>query len=156
MTTTNVTENLYTKRILAYWLSLSVGYIFPLLYFFITAGITKQTTKWVMPTLIAGIFLISKLTSDISTWTKTWQPSFWKGLVRALPKILLFFILMTLGFSLKYLVERQIDASFNAYFESVIVLFGGQAVGAIIGAFHLKYLELDLISKGYVLGVVNK
>ena len=41
------------------------------------------------------------------------------------------------------------------YFETVLVLFGGIAVGSVIEAFHLKYKELDLIAKGY-LGVVNK
>lgn len=149
-------EHLYLKRVLTYWLAVAVGYIFPFMYFFITAGVTKQASKWVMPTLIAGIFLFAKLTTDIRDWTKTWQPSLWKGLLIATPKILLFMILISIGLVLKGLVERQIEASFYVYFETVIVLFGGQALGAIIAAFHLKYYQLDLIAKGYVLGVVNK
>lgn len=148
--------NLYTKRIVSYWLAIVVGYVFPLLYFFITAGVTKQATKFVLPTLIAGIFLFAKLTGDIKEWTKSWQPSFWKGLLIASPKILLFIILISIGLILKWLVEKQIEASFRSYFETVLVLFGGQALGAIINAFHLMYYQLDLISKGYVLGVVNK
>lgn len=149
-------EHLYLKRVLTYWLAVAVGYIFPFVYFFITAGVTKQASRWVLPTLIAGIFLFTKLTTDVQKWTKTWQPSFWKGLLIASPKILLFMILISMGLVLKWLVERQIETSFYVYFETVIVLFGGQSIGAIIGAFHLKYQQLDLIDKGYVLGVVNK
>lgn len=148
--------NLYRKRVITYWLALAIGYIFPLAYFYISAGVTKQATKWVMPTLIAGIFLVSRLTSDVKRWTSTWQPSIWKGLLLALPKIILFMILVTVGLVLKWLVENQIEATFYVYFETVFVIFGGQALGAIIDAFHLKYYQLDLISKGYVLGVVNK
>jgi hypothetical protein len=74
----------------------------------------------------------------------------------AIPKLLLFIILIFVGIVLKWLIERQLEASFFTYFETVIVLFGGQAIGAIIEAFHLKYYQLDLIAKGYVLGVVNK
>lgn len=149
-------QHLYLKRILSYWLSVAVGYIFPFAYFFITAGVMKNSAKWVMPTLIAGIFLVIRLTRDLVKWTSTWQPSFWKGLLLALPKVLLFAILVSLGLVLKWLVEREIAASFHTYFETVFVLFGGQSLGAIIGAFHLKYYQLDLISKGYVLGVVNR
>jgi len=148
-------QNLYTKRIITYWLSVAIGYIFPFVYFFVSAGVMRQATKWVMPTLIAGIFLVARLTADIPKWTKTWQPSFWKGLLIALPKLLLFTILISIGVVLKWLITVQLEASFYTYFETVIVLFGGQSVGAIFGAFHLKYYQLDLISKGYVLGVVN-
>jgi hypothetical protein len=148
--------NLWIKRVISYWLAFAVGYLFPLLYFYISAGITKQSTKFVMPTLIAGIFLVSKLTSDIKQWTRTWQPSLAKGLLIALPKLILFMILISVGLVLKWLVENQIEATFFVYFETVIVLFGGQAIGAVIGAFHLKYYQLDLIAKGYVLGVVNQ
>lgn len=149
-------KHLYAKRIITYWLAIAIGYIFPLVYFFITAGITKQASKIAMPTLIAGIFLFARLTGDVKEWTKSWRPSLWKGLVVAAPKILLFVILITIGLVLKWLVEHQMEASFYVYFETVIVLFGGQALGAIINAFHLKYYQLDLIEKGYVLGVVNK
>ena len=149
-------EHLYTKRIVTYWLAVAVGYIFPFVYFFVTAGIMKQASKWVMPTLIAGIFLVMKLTRDINDWVDSWQPSLMKGLIIALPKLLLFVILISLGLTLKWVIERQIEASFYTYFETVIVLFGGQFAGSLIWAFHLKYKQLDLISKGYVLGVVNK
>lgn len=149
-------KHLFRKRVLTYWLSIAVGYVFPLVYFIVTAGFTKQASKIVMPTLIAGLFLFAKLTGDIKEWTKSWRPSFWKGMLVAAPKIFLFFILISVGLLLKWLVEKQIEASFYVYFETVFVLFGGQAVGAVIGAFHLKYYQLDLIEKGYVLGVVNK
>lgn len=149
-------KNLYAKRVVTYWLAVAVGYIFPFVYFFISAGVMKQSTKWVMPTLIAGIFLVAKLTRDIPEWVESWQPSFWKGMLIATPKFLLFAILISLGLTLKWVIEKQLETSFYTYFETVIVLFGGQSIGAIIGAFHLKYKQLDLISKGYVLGVVNK
>jgi hypothetical protein len=148
--------NLHKKRIWTYWLSLVVGYVFPFVYFFITAGVTQQTTKWVLPTLIAGLFLVARLTADIPKWTQTWKPSVWKGLLLATPKLLLFVILISVGIVLKWLIESQLEASFYTYFETVIVLFGGQSVGAIIGAFHLKYYQQDLIANGYVLGVVNR
>lgn len=153
---TTTDENLYLKRILTYWLSVAVGYVFPFVYFFVTAGITQQATKWVLPTLISGFFLVAKLSADIPKWTSTWRPSFWKGMLLATPKLLTFIILVSVGVVLKWLIERQIEVAFYTYFETVIVLFGGQAVGAVIGAFHLKYYQLDLIAKGYVLGVVNK
>lgn len=149
-------KHLFRKRIITYWLSIAVGYVFPFVYFFVTAGVTKQSSKLVMPTLVAGIFLFAKLTGDIREWTKSWRPSFWKGMLVALPKLLLFLILVSVGLVLKWLVEHQIQTSFYVYFETVFVLFGGQALGAIINAFHLKYYQLDLIEKGYVLGVVNK
>lgn len=154
--TTTVDPNLHKKRVITYWSALAVGYIFPFVYFFITAGVTQQSTKWVLPTLISGLFLVGRLSADIPKWTSTWKPSFWKGLLIASPKLLLFVILISVGIVLKWLIERQIEASFFTYFETVIVLFGGQAVGAIIGAFHLKYYQQDLIANGYVLGVVNK
>lgn len=149
-------EHLYAKRVVTYWLAFAVGYLFPFIYFFISAGITKQSTKWVLPTLIAGIFLVAKLTRDIPHWTRTWQPSFMKGMLAALPKLLLFTVLISLGLLLKWIIAKQIESSFYTYFETIIVLFGGQSVGAVINAFHLKYYQLDLIAKGYVLGVVNK
>ena len=149
-------KHLYIKRVVAYWMSFVVGYVFPFVYFFITAGIQKQATKWVMPTLIAGIFLVIRLTKDIPEWTKTWKPSFAKGLLSGLPKILLFFILLSIGGVLRWGLLNQIEVAMYTYFETVIVLFGGQSVGVLIGAFHLKYKQLDMMHKGYVLGVVNK
>ena len=139
-----------------YWLAFLTGYIFPFMYFFIKLGVTKQTTKIVIPTLIVGVLAILKLASDIPRWVSTWEPSFKKGLVKAIPKILLFIMLITLGLTLKYILKRQIDLAFTAYFETVFVLFGSMSVGSVFEAFHLKYKELYLISKGYVLGVVNK
>jgi hypothetical protein len=150
------TKNLWLKRVTTYWASIALGYIFPFLYFFISAGVTRQATKWVMPTLIAGIFLVVKVSVDLKAWTSTWRPSFRKGLLLATPKLLLFVILISVGVVLKWLIEREIETSFYTYFETVIILFGGQSLGAIVGAFHLKYYQLDLIDKGYVLGVVNK
>lgn len=149
-------KKLYLKRVLTYWASLILGYVFPLIYFYISAGIKRETTKFIVPTLIAGIFLVIKLVSDIPKWTSTWRPSFWKGLLVAVPKFLIFIILITLGLALKFVIEKQIEAHFYTYFETVIVLFGGQSAGAIVGALHLKYKQLDMIDKGYVLGVVNK
>lgn len=156
MSTKKPIKHLFLKRVTFYWLSVAIGYIFPFVYFFITAGMTRQATKLVMPTLIAGIFLVVRLTKDIPEWTKTWQPSITKGLLLALPKIILFIVLISIGVVLKWAIEHQFNVAFATYFETIIVLFGGQALGGIIGAFHLKYKQLDLIEKGYVLGVVNK
>ena len=54
------------------------------------------------------------------------------------------------------MLEHQINVAFNAYFEVVFIIFGSLSVSSILGAYHLKYKELDLIKKGYVLGVVNR
>ena len=69
---------------------------------------------------------------------------------------MLFRSLITLGLALKYIIESQLEVAFHMYFETVLVVFGSIAVASIIEAVHLKYKELDLIEKGYVLGVVNK
>lgn len=149
-------KRLSLRRYLSYWLGVIVGYGFPLVYFMVQAGVMRQANKIVMPTLIAGIFLVIRLSRDVPEWTRTWQPSMKKGLVLALPKIVIFIILISLGLALKWLVEKQIEASFFTYFETVFVIFGGQAVGAIIDAYHLKYKQLSLIKSGYVMGVVNR
>ena len=146
----------YVKRVLFYWLSFSVSYVFPFLYFLIKLGITQQKTTIVIPVVIIGFMGILRLSSDIPRWVGSWKPSFGKGLIKAIPKILLFIILITLGLTLKTIITREIEIKFAMYFETVLVLFGGIAVGSVIEAFHLKYKELDLIAKGYVLGVVNK
>lgn len=146
----------YAKRVLFYWLAFGVSYVFPFLYFLIKLGITQQKTTIVIPVIIIGFMGIIRLSSDIPRWVGTWRPSFGKGLIKAIPKILLFIILITLGLTLKIIIEREIELKFAMYFETVLVLFGGIAVGSVIEAFHLKYKELDLIAKGYVLGVVNK
>lgn len=146
------------KKNMFYWIAFAIGYLFPFMYFAIKLGFTQDSvsSKIVMPVLIVGTLGVLKLSSDLPRWVSTWEPSFFKGLMKATPKILLFIILITLGLSLKYVIEQSIEVSFAAYFETVIVLFGSMSVASIFEAFHLKYKELYLISKGYVLGVVNK
>jgi hypothetical protein len=151
-------KNYNTLKNRYYWIAFATGYLFPFMYFAIKLGFTQESvsSKIVMPVLIVGTLGVLKLSSDLPRWVSTWEPSFYKGLMKALPKLVLFIILITLGLSLKYIIERSIDVSFASYFETVIVLFGSMSVASIFEAFHLKYKELYLISKGYVLGVVNK
>ena len=149
-------QHLKRKRYLTYWMSVVIGYVFPFVYFFVKMGVQKQATKLVMPTLIAGILLVIRLARDLPQWTAKWRPSFAKGLLLALPKIILFIILLSIGALLEWIITEQIEASFYTYFETIIVLFGGQAVGAVAGAFHLKYQQIDMMQEGYVLGVINK
>ncbi len=146
----------WQKRVLYYWMSLVVGYIFPFVYFLIRTGVTQQKTVIVFPIILIGILAVFKISADISSWTKTWKPGIGKGLVKSIPKFLLFILLITFGLALKYIIERQLEVAFHMYFETVLVVFGSIAVASIIEAVHLKYKELDLIEKGYVLGVVNK
>jgi cation transport ATPase len=143
-------------RLLYYWIAFTLSYIFPFVYFLVKLGITKTSTTVVLPTLFLGIIAIVKLAIDIPKWVETWRPSFKKGLIKALPKLCLFIILITLGLTLRYMINNAIQIAFSVYFETVLVLFGGMAVGSIFEAYHLKYKELDLINKGYVLGVVRK
>ena len=145
-----------SKRYLYWWLSFIVGYIFPFMYFFIKLGITKTATTVVMPVVILGIVAVLKLCTAIPEWVSTWQPSIMKGIIKTIPIYLLFICLITLGLMLKYMIEHQLEVAFGAYFEVVLVVFGGLSVSSIIGAFHLKCKEEDLIKKGYVLGVVNR
>jgi len=150
-------QNLYrTRKNLFYWIAFGCGYVFPFVYFLIKLGITQSTTKIVLPVLIVLIFAVLKLSADLPKWVSTWEPSLWKGIIKVTPKLLLFVVLITLGLVLKYVIERQIQLAFVTYFETVLVLFGGMSVGAIFEAYHLMYKELYLISKGYVLGVVNR
>lgn len=144
------------KRYLFFWLSFIVGYIVPCVYFIVKLGITKQATTIVMPTVLVIAAVVIKLCSAIPGWIATWKPSFAKGLIKGIPVFLLFIILMTLGFTLKHLATTQLNIAFTMYFEVILVLFGSLSVSAFIEALHLKYKELDLIDKGYVLGVVNK
>lgn len=144
------------KRYLFFWLSFIVGYIVPCVYFIVKLGITKQAKTVVMPTVLVIIAVVIKLCSSIPDWIATWKPSFTKGLIKGIPVFLLFIMLMTLGFTLKYLAKTQLDIAFTMYFEVILVLFGSLSASAFIEALHLKYKELDLIDKGYVLGVVNK
>ena len=156
MSTPNINYN--QKKNMYYWISFAVGYVLPFVYFAIKLGFTEASisNKIVMPTIIVGTLGIIKLASDMPRWVSTWEPSLMKGLAKATPKILLFIVLITLGLTLKYVIENSIDVAFTSYFETVIVLFGSMSVASIFEAFHLKYKELYLISKGYVLGVVNK
>jgi hypothetical protein len=144
------------KKNMYYALAYLCGYIFPFAYFLIRSGLTQEVTRIVFPTVLIGALGVIKLASDIPDWVATWRPSFLKGLVKGIPKFLLFIFFITLGLLVKYVAERQIDLAFYTYFETVLVLFGGLSLGAIFDAFHLKYKELYLISKGYVLGVINK
>jgi hypothetical protein len=144
------------ERYLYYWLGFSISYILPFLYFVIKLGFTQQVTQLVMPTIVVAVIGVIKLSSDIPKWISSWEPSIWKGLIKSIPKFVLFIALVTLGLTLKYIIDRAIDLAFATYFETVIVLFGGACVGSVFEALHLKYKELYLIGKGYVLGVVNK
>ena len=155
-TNNNNTTNYYMLRLLYYWIAFTLSYIFPFVYFLVKLGITKTSTTVVLPTLFLGIIAVVKLAIDIPKWVETWKPSFKKGLIKALPKLCLFIILITLGLTLRYMINNAIQIAFSVYFETVLVLFGGMAVGSIFEAYHLKYKELDLIDKGYVLGVVRK
>ena len=146
----------WQKRVLYYWLALVVGYVFPFVYFLIRTGVTQQRTTIVFPIILISILAVFKISTDVSGWTKSWKPGIGKGLVKAIPKLLLFILLITFGLALKYIIERQLEVAFHMYFETVLVVFGSIAVASIIEAVHLKYKELDLIEKGYVLGVVNK
>lgn len=143
------------KRYLFWWLSFFVGYIFPFIYFFIKLGVTKTATTVVMPVVIIGIIAVLKLCAAIPEWTSTLKPSLWKGLIKAIPMCLIFICLITFGILFKYMLEKQITLAFGTYFETIFVLFGSLSVSSVLGAFHLKYKEEDLMNKGYVLGVVN-
>jgi hypothetical protein len=144
------------KRYLFFWVSYTISYLFPLVYFLCKLGITKSSTSIVMPVLLLAFIAIVKLCIAIPSWVSTWKPSFLKGVIKAIPTYLLFIAFITLGLVLKHVIEKQITAAFLLYFEVIIVMFGSSCVGSIFGALHLKYKELDLIDKGYVLGVVNK
>lgn len=143
------------KRYLYWWLSFIIGYVFPFVYFFAKLGITKTATSIVMPVVLIGIVGVLKLCSAIPEWISTWRPSVVKGLLKAIPIYLLFICLITFGLVLKHMLENQIIVAFGSYFEMVLVIFGSLSVSGVLGAFHQKYKELDLLSKGYTLGVVN-
>lgn len=143
------------KRYMYWWLSFILGYIFPFTYFFIKLGITKTATTVVMPVIILGIIAVLKLCTAIPEWVSTWQPSIMKGIIKSIPVYLLFICLITFGLLFKHMIENQVAVAFGAYFEVVLIVFGGHVLGSLFGAFHLKYKEEDLIKKGYVLGVVN-
>lgn len=144
------------KRYLYFWLSFLIGYVFPFVYFLCKLGITKTKKAIVIPVIFLGIVGIIKLCLSIPKWVATWKPSFKKGIISAIPIYLMTITMITLGLTLKVLMQKQIEATFTGYFEFVIVFFGSLCVGSVFDALHQKYRELDLIDKGYVLGVVNK
>jgi len=144
------------KRYLFYWLSFIVGYIFPFIYYICRLGITKKRTTIVIPILFIAIVILIKLCRDIPKWTHTWKPSFWKGIVRSIPIYLTTIILITFGLTLKVLLKKEIELAFNSYFEFVLVFFGALCISTTLEAYHLKYKELDMLDKGYVMGTVNK
>lgn len=154
----DTTEQKELKKLfrLHYLLYFLLSWIGPLIYFSVTTGITQQVTKLFMPILLVSFFGIIRLGSDINSWTELWPPSFKKGIIKGIPKILLFILLITLGLMLKYMLERTINVAFGTYFESVLVIFGGQAAGAVFRAYYEKYLGKYKLSIGFVLGVVNK
>lgn len=144
------------KRYLYWWVSFLIGYIFPFTYFAIKLGVTKQATSIVMPVVILGIVAILELCKTIPEWIATWRPCFLKGFIKVIPTFLLFICMITFGLALKYMFEHYIELSLFLYFEVVLVVFGSQCVSGVLKAIHQKYKELDLLNKGYTLGVVNK
>lgn len=144
------------KRYLYWWVSFALGYIFPFTYFAIKLGITKQAKSIVMPVVILGIVAVLELCKAIPEWISTWRPCFLKGFLKSIPIYLLFACMITFGLVLKYLLENSIVISLNLYFEVVLVVFGSLCVSSVFKALHQKYKELDLLSKGYTLGVVNR
>lgn len=141
-----------------YVLTYIVSYILPITYYVVRYGFikTEERSSIVLPILFISLLGVLRIAMDIPEWVKTWEPSFKKGLVRNVPKILLFVFFMTFGLSLKYIIYKQIDSWFYSYFETVLVVFGGLFAGSFLDAMHLMYKEKYLISKGYVLGVVNR
>ena len=144
------------KRYIYWWLSFITGYLFPFVYFLVKLGVTQTATSIVLPVVILGVFAILKLCDAIPKWVATWQPSVFKGLIKAIPTFLLFICLVTFGLVFKYMLENQFTVAFGTYFEVIFVVFGSLCVSSVLGAFHQKYKEIDLLKKGYVLGVVNR
>lgn len=144
------------KRYLFFWLYYAIGYIFPLVYFICKLGVTKEITSVVLPVLFIAVIAVFKLCTAIPAWVSTWRPGVTKGILYSIPTYLLFILLITIGLTLKYVVEKQVEFAFALYFEVVLVVFGSLCVASIPHALHLKYKELDLIDKGFVLGTVRK
>lgn len=144
------------KRYTYWWLALIVNYIFPLIYFIVKLGITKESTSIIMPIIIISIGAIIHLCRAIPIWVESWRPCVLKGIIKASPIYLLFICLITFGLIFKYILENQIDIAFTSYFETVLVVFGSMCIGSVFSALHQKYRDEDLLRKGYVLGVVNK
>ena len=144
------------NRYLYFWLYYAIGFIFPVVYFVCKLGITKKASSIVMPVVLLAFIAVIKICTVIPSWVSTWRPCFAKGIVYSIPVYILFIVLITFGLVFKYMLETQIKLAFTAYFEIVFVLFGSLCIASIPRALHMKYRELDLISKGYTLGVVRK
>jgi hypothetical protein len=152
-------QNYGKRRILFYWLSRATSYGLPLTYYAVKLGVTRVTepaTTIVMPILILAFLGVVRIGMDVPAWIANWQPSFMKGMLKALPVLLLFGMLITIGLTLQYVIETQPILPFGTYFEAVLTLFGSMSVGSVLEAFHLKNKELDMLNKGFVLGVVRK
>lgn len=145
------------KRYIYFWSYFIVGYVLPLLYYIVKLGVTKTktSTTLVMPVLLILVVGVIKLSSVIPEWVKTWKPSFIKGIIASIPIYLITIILITCGLVIKTIMEKQITIAFNYYFEFILVFFGALCISSVLKALHLKYRQLDLIDKGYVLGTIN-
>lgn len=144
------------KRYTYWWLSFVTSFAFPIVYFIIKLGITKNSTSIIMPIIIIGIGAIIYLCNALPVWVGSWRPCIMKGIIKASPIYLLFICLITFGLVFKYMLDNQISIAFTSYFETVLVVFGSMCVGSVFYAIHQKYRDEDLLRKGYVLGVVNK
>lgn len=144
------------KRYLYFWLYYLIGYMFPLIYFLCKLGVTHEITSIVLPVLFIAVIAVLRLCTAIPSWVSTWRPSVTKGIIQSIPIYILFILLITVGLTLKYAVTKQLEIAFALYFEVVLVLFGSLCVASVPHALHIKYKELDLIEKGYVLGTVRK
>ena len=154
MTTNQVNPAL--RRRLYYWLAIGTSYGFPIGYYAVKLGFTKTSSSIVLPIVLMGFLGVIRIGMDVPIWVRSWRPSFLKGMIKGIPVILLFIMMITFGLALKYMLDHQVSLSFAPYFETVLVLFGSSSVGSVINAMHLKYKELDLMAKGYVLGTINK
>lgn len=148
-------------RYIFFWSSIVVGYILPIVYYVSKSNVVKKEhastfVTMAMPIIAIGIILILKLCTAIPKWVASWKPSFTKGIVKSIPIYLVAIVAITLGLFMKKVVDKGLTTVFNYYFEFIIVFFGSLCISSILNAFHLKYKELDLMEKGYVLGVVNK
>lgn len=147
------------RRVLFYWLALATSYGLPIGYYGIKLGFfqtSEATTTIVMPIMIFAFLGIIRIGMDIPVWVASWQPSFFKGLIKAVPVLLLFIGLISVGVLLQYAIKNQPTLPFASYYEAVITLFGSMSAGSILNAFHLKYKELDMLNKGFVLGTIRK
>jgi len=96
-----------------YILAILVSYGIPIVYFSLKYGITKEVTQVVTPLVFSILLLAIKMSLDIPSWVGTWEPSFKKGLIRDLPKIVVFLFLITLGVQHRYKLKNPIDVAFK-------------------------------------------